>query len=166
MPWATVLSNLSFTPGAFSLAQQTYIESLLQDMYDTSPAAQGALDAAAGSKVLHITIAGTGLIAASDPGSNTIGINLSEVPQGRFFNSHGAQLVVRAWDFKSACCRCDRAKGDARRWVAPSIGARFYYARGWEPVFYFSGQGHPPSRCRNRSRLWSSFGTPVRFARA
>jgi Ca2+-binding RTX toxin-like protein len=89
MPWATVLSNLSFTPGAFSLAQQTYIESLLQDMYDTSPAAQGALDAAAGSKVLHITIAGTGLIAASDPGSNTIGINLSEVPQGRFFNSHG-----------------------------------------------------------------------------
>lgn len=94
MSWSAVLSNLHFVPGAFSLAQQTYIEALLQDMYDRSPAAQSALDAAAGSKILHITIAGVGLIAASDPSTNTIGINLSEVQQGRFFNSKGQFLAL------------------------------------------------------------------------
>lgn len=51
MSWATVLSNLSFAPGAFSLSQQTYIESLLEDMYVTSDTARNALETAAGITV-------------------------------------------------------------------------------------------------------------------
>ncbi len=98
MSWATVSANLDFATSssgwatsngltAFSSGEEAAILNALQALYNSSPEAQNALEAAAGSSVLHI---GKSSIPAGVWASNIIGYNLPKISDIHYFNSKGS----------------------------------------------------------------------------
>lgn len=103
MSWATVAANLDFSTSssswalsngleAFTSGEEAEILNTLQNLYNNSAEARNALEAIAGSDVLHI---GKSSIAAGVWASNIVGYNLSKISDIQYFNHTGALVAEK-----------------------------------------------------------------------